>query len=236
MLAYLAYGAVALRLLLKRGSAGLLGFAMLFPWLMFMTELSTVRIQEIFVLYRSYVWAIGGVLLLPMLLIRMNARAAVMVSVLVAATLFMISMERLVSFSHPILLWEDAVKLVVDRQNLPGVERIYYNMGTEWLKIDRLDRALPDLQTATKLSPRSSAAFGNLGAVYSRAGQNVLAIEAFTRAITLAQEQKIAPSFKQYYGRATAYEAQKQWREAMSDYKVACLLTGKLGCDKTNLR
>ena len=236
MLAYLAYGAVALRLLFKRGSAGLLGFAMLFPWLMFMTEFSTVRVQEIFVLYRSYIWAIGGVILLPLFLMQINAKIAVMVSVLFGATLFMISMERLASFSHPVLLWQDAEKLVVDRQNLPGVSRIYYNLGTEWLKIDRLDHALSELQTASRLNPRLSAAFGNLGAVYSRTGQNELAIQAYSRAIALAQEQKLPPSFKQYYGRATAYEALNKLREAGVDYQVSCLLTGKLGCDRTNLR
>lgn len=53
LLAYLLYGYAAIRLLFKRGKLGLIGFALLFPWLMFATEFSTVRVQEIFVLYRS---------------------------------------------------------------------------------------------------------------------------------------------------------------------------------------
>jgi len=234
MLAYLLYGFIALKLLLKRGRAGLVGFALLFPWLMFATEFSTVRIQEIFVLYRSYIWALGGVILLPLVLMQLNARLTVMVSVLCAATLFMISMERLASFSHPILLWDDAEKLVSDRQSLPGVSRIYYNRGTELLKVNQFDRALADLQTTTRLDPKWSAGFGNLGAVYYKTSKNELAIQALSRAIELDSQQKAPANFKYYYGRASAYEASGQWREAAVDYKASCLLNGKMGCDKAS--
>jgi len=234
LLAYLLYGFAALRLLVKRGRAGLIGFAMLLPWLMFMTEFSSVRVQEIFVLYRSYIWALGGVIVLPLLLMQLNARLTIGLSLLFAATLFMISMERLSTFSHPILLWDDAEKLVKDRQTLPGAARIYYNRGTEWLKVDKYDSAVSDLQTATRLSPNFSEAYGNLGASYLKLNQNVQAAQAFSRAIVLVQEQKIQPNFKHYLGRARAYEADGKWREAATDYRVTCLLA-KQGCDKTSL-
>ncbi len=235
ILCYLTYGVVAIRLLFKRRKIGLIGFAMLFPWMMYMTEFSTVRIQEIFVLYRSYIWALGGVIILPLLLMQLNARLTLMMSVLVAATLFMVSMERLAIFSHPILLWEDAEKLVGDRQSLPGVSRIYYNLGTEWLKVDKYDKAIVNLETATRLRPRFSEAFGNLGATYLKTGQNDQAISAFTRAITLDQEKKASTNYKYYYGRASAFEAKKKYYEALVDYKVSCLLSGKWGCDKSSL-
>ncbi|MDO9010970.1 MAG: tetratricopeptide repeat protein [Gallionella sp.] len=234
LLAYLLYGFAALRLLVKRGRTGLIGFAMLLPWLMFMTEFSSVRVQEIFVLYRSYIWALGGVIVLPLLLMQLNARLMIGLSLLFAATLFMISMERLSSFSHPILLWDDAEKLVKDRQTLPGAARIYYNRGTEWLKVDEYDSALADLVIATRLSPQLSAAFGNLGAVYLKTGQNELAIQAYSRAIALDSEQKAPTSFKYYSGRAGAFEATGQQLKAAIDYKVTCLLARK-GCDKTSL-
>lgn len=233
LLAYLLYGLVAVKLLLKRGRSGLIGFALLFPWLMFATEFSTVRIQEIFVLYRSYIWALGGVILLPLLLMRLNARLTIAVSVLVAATFFIASMERLASFAHPLVLWADAEKQVRHRQSLPGVGRIYYNLGTELLKANQLDSALSVLQTATRLDSRLSAAYGNLGIAYTRKGQNKLAIQAFSRAITLDQQQNAPSDFKFYYGRASAYEANGQWLKAAVDYKVVCLLANK-GCDKAD--
>jgi hypothetical protein len=234
LLAYIAYGVVAIRLLFKRGKLGLVGFAMLFPWLMFATEFTSVRIQEIFVLYRSYIWALGGVIVLPLLLMQLNARLTIMVSVLFAATLFMVSMERLMTFSHPILLWEDAAKLVNDRPAVTGAGRIYYNRGTEWLNLGDYDKAIADLQLATKLTQKMSAAFGNLGVVYLKTGQNELAIQAFSRAIALDQEQKADTNYKYYYGRAKAYEANGLWREAAVDFQVSCLLTGKMGCDKNS--
>lgn len=230
--AYLAYGFVAIKLLMKRRRAGLIGFALLFPWLMFMTEFSTPRVQELFVLYRSYIWALGGVMLLPLVLMQLNARLTLMTSVLIAATLFMLSMERLSSFSHPILLWDDAEKLIKDHQLLPGVSRIYYNRGTAWLNEDRYDQALPDIQRAAALSPEFSPIYFNLGITYSRMNQHQLAIQAYSRAIMLDQEQKTPTNFRYYFGRAASYEAEKKWLEAASDYKVTCLLTGKVGCNK----
>ncbi len=231
LLAYLSYGVFALRLLFKRGTAGLIGFALLFPWLMFATEFSTVRIQEIFVLYRSYVWALGGVVLLPMALMRLNARLTIAVSVLVASTMFMVSMERLQTFSHPILLWEDAEKLVKDRQNLPGASRIYYNLGTEWLKVDSFEHAFVALNTAIRLNPEMSAGYGNLGSVYLKTGNNQQAIGAYSRAIELDQRQHAQPNYKHYMGRASAYEAAGKPLQAAIDYRVVCLLANK-GCDK----
>ncbi|MEI7456091.1 MAG: tetratricopeptide repeat protein [Nitrosomonadales bacterium] len=232
LVAYLLYGFVAIRLLFKRGRAGLIGFALLFPWLMFATEFSTVRLQEIFVLYRSYIWAVGGVIVLPLLLMQLNARLTLMLSVLFFATLFMVAMERLSSFSHPVLLWADAEKLVKDRQELPGAGRIYYNLGTEWLKLDRPDQAIPDLQLATRLTPKLSAAFGNLGQAYAAVKQYELAIQAYSRAIDLDRELAAPMNYKHYYGRAIALEASGQITAAEADYQVSCRLNGKRGCDK----
>lgn len=234
LLAFLLYGVLAFRLLFRRGVQGLIGFALLFPWLMFATEFSTVRVQEIFVLYRSYIWAVGGVIILPLLLMQLNARLTLLVSVLIGATCFMVAMERLSTFSHPVLLWDDAEKLVKDRQSLPGVSRIYYNRGTAWLNEGRVDQALPDMLKATKLNPNQSAGFFNLALAYSRSNQNQLAVQAFSRAIVLDEEQKVRPNFRYYYGRGMDHEALHQLREASIDFQVSCLLAKK-GCDKTGL-
>jgi len=234
LLAYIGYGFISIKLLIKKGKIGLIGFAMLFPWLMFMTEFSTPRVQELFVLYRSYIWALGGVIVFPMLLMQLNARLTMLISVLIAATLFMVSMERLSSFSHPILLWDDAEKLVKERQSLPGVSRIYYNRGTAWLNEDRVDLAIKDMRRAEALSPKFSPIYFNLGIAYFRFSQFELATQAYSRAISLDEEQKRQPNFRYYYGRGMVYEAQYKYREASADYQVSCLLAKK-GCDKTSL-
>lgn len=65
---FILYGMFAFRLLLKRGGKGLMGWALLYPWLQFLLEFSSIRVQEPFVLYRSYIWMPGMMLFFPLLL------------------------------------------------------------------------------------------------------------------------------------------------------------------------
>jgi tetratricopeptide (TPR) repeat protein len=227
--AFLAYGMAAAYLLFKRGRLGLLGFALLFPWLMFMTELSTVRIQEPFVLYRSYLWSVGAFALLPLIFWKITARGATLMLAIIAAFLFPISMERLSTFSHPVLLWDDAEKLVRDRAGLPGVFRIYYNRGTSYLHIERqYDAAISDLKRSLELYSGQPYAYHNLGVAYRQKGELEEAVKYFSMAIQTNND------VKHYLGRADVYEAQGNWIAASNDYKISCMFAGK-GCEKINL-
>lgn len=228
---FIAWGAGAFRLLMKRGSLGLVGLGMLFPWLMFMTEFSTVRIQESFVLYRSYLWAAGACCLLPMLLDKLDKHIASIIVTAVALAMFPISMERLITFSHPLLLWDDAEKLVKDRLELPGVYRIYYNRGTELVKVDKYDLAIKDLTMATTLNPDWPFAFNNLGAAYIKKGEWRAGVDAITKAMDIADRKKLGQNAKSYYGRATAYEKMGELDKAKRDYQVSCRLA-RMGCEK----
>ena len=67
VVAFIGYGLFALWCLFRGGRVALLGLALLYPWLLFLTEFSTIRVQESFVLYRSYLWLPGFMLLLPLL-------------------------------------------------------------------------------------------------------------------------------------------------------------------------
>lgn len=232
--AFLLYGVVAVRLLLKRGMIGLLGFALLFPWLMFMTELSATRIQESFVLYRSYLWSVGAFALLPLIFWKITARGAMLMLAIIAAFLFPISMERLSTFSHPVLLWDDAEKLVRDKQDLPGVFRIYYNRGTRYLNIHQYDNAISDLRRSVELYPMQPSAYSNLGFAYFKKGELEEAERFFSIAIILNESSSDPPAPRYYYGRAAVYEANSNWIAASNDYKISCKLAGK-GCEEANL-
>ena len=231
--AFLIYGAVAARLLFKRGVLGLLGFSLLFPWLMFMTELSAVRIQESFVLYRSYLWAVGAFALLPLVFWKITARGAMLMLVIFTAFVFLISMERLSTFSHPILLWEDAKKLVRGREDMPGVFRIYYNLGTRYLIGKQYDDAISNLKHSVELYPQQPSAYSNLGLAYFEKRELDEAVRYFSIAIQLNEASQDPPAPRYYFGRAMAYEAQKNWGAASKDYEVSCRLAGR-GCDKTD--
>lgn len=234
LFAFSLYGYGAIRLLLKRGMLGLLGFSLLFPWLLFFTEFSVVRVQESFVLYRSYLWAVGGFALLPLITWKLTARGAM--AMLVVGCLFMVplSMERLSSFSHTFLLWDDAEKLVQGRSDLPGEYRIYYNRGTEYIKLDQYDKALIDLQRSVELYADQPPAYGNIGWAHLKKGEMEPAVLAYNKAIQLNNDRKYPPHPKYHLGRAQAHEMLKNWDEASADYRVACKIVNR-GCDKVNL-
>lgn len=230
-IAYLAWGAVAAWLLLKRGRAGLLGFALLFPWLMFWTEFAAVRIQEPFVLYRSYLWAVGAFCLLPLLFERCNGRLAIFILSAVVLAMFPVSMERLVTFSNSILLWDDAKKLVVDRSGLLGTSRIYYNLGTAYLKMDFVNPALSNLEKAVSLQEDSGEAHANYAYALAKAKRWEESAAEYNQAIGIFIKKGLPPQWKYFYGRAEAYEKMGNVQAAEADYRVSCVLVGK-GCTK----
>lgn len=230
---FVAWGAAAFWLLLKRGRMGLVGFALLFPWLMFFTEFSTVRIQEPFVLYRSYLWAVGAFCLLPAVFSRISVRMASLILAIIALAMFPISMERLITFSNSVLLWADAEKLVKGHEDLPGAYRIYYNRGTELVKMGELDRGMDDLKHATALGKDFAEAHGNLGAGYFKKGDWQAAILEFSTAIEMAQKAGVSTHTRYIYGRAQAYERLGDMQKALVDYKVSCQLANR-GCEKIN--
>lgn len=228
---FLVWGIGAIWLLLKRGLPGLAGFGLLFPWLMFMTEFSSVRIQEVFVLYRSYLWVPGLFCLLPVVTYSLKGRSAALVLAAIVLTMFPLSMGRLMTLSHPVLLWGDAEKLVKERPDLPGVDRIYYNRGTQLIHVNKPDAAIADLKQAIALSPEFVEAYGNLGAAYIKNSDWLNAVAAFSQAIEIAKRKGKMISARHFHGRAQALEALGQLEKAQADYSESCRL-GKRACDK----
>jgi tetratricopeptide (TPR) repeat protein len=200
---------------------------------MFFTEFSTVRIQESFVLYRSYLWAVGAFFAFPIIFGKVNSQSAASILIVTAIVYFPISMERLATMSHPILLWDDAEKLVVDHKELPGVSRIYYNRGTEYLKVDFYDKAIADLKQAVVLSPKFVEAYGNLGVTYLKKQDWPNAISTFSRAIELTIEKGTQNPAKYYQGRGDAFAGASDLNSAQMDYRESCRL-GARSCDKVH--
>ncbi|MDP2679552.1 MAG: tetratricopeptide repeat protein [Rhodoferax sp.] len=230
--AYLAWGGAAIWLILKHGAKGLLGFAMFFPWVMFFTEFSSVRIQEIFVLYRSYLWAVGAFCVLPILFKKVDARPAALILSIIAAAMFMVSMERLMVLSHPLFVWEDAEKLVKGRDDAAGAYRIYYNRGTERASLGMLDAAVGDYQRAIVLNPDFAESFGNLGAAYAQLGVWDKAIAALRQAIKITD--KSGRTFASAHGNlGTVYFRQGQWDSSVAAFTTALEISRTEGKEPT---
>ena len=230
-LAYLGWGGAGAWLVWRGGRTAFLGLALLFPWLLGWTELVTVRLQEPFVLYRSYLWAAGAVAFLAVLPTFELGRKHLLLVVVLALTLFGLSMERLQTFSHPYLLWDDAARLLQGREDVPGAYRIFYNRGSELLKAKQWDLATRDLEKTVQLQSDFAPGFGNLGVAYLESSHWPQAQAAFSQAIALTTQAGQRPNGRYYLGRARVYDHLNNPAQARQDYESACRISGA-GCDK----
>ncbi|OFZ66651.1 MAG: hypothetical protein A2V79_05745 [Betaproteobacteria bacterium RBG_16_56_24] len=225
--AFLAYPCAAAWLLLKRGKLGLLGFALLFPWILFLTELSVVRVQEPFVLYRSYLWMPGLFAALPVLSLSKRPvpfgwlapkRAFILLGV-ICLLLVPLTLNRMNTFSSSFLLWDDAEKLVRGKPGAYGIERTYYNLGTELGQLKHYDEAIANFTTAIAAYPGYDFIYGNRATAYYLQGKYREALHDDNRAIALNPDNP-----NSYYNRALVYRALGDYAAAQEDFSKSCAL------------
>ena len=219
LIAFLAYPCVAVWLLLKRGRIGLLGFALLFPWILFLTELSTVRIQEPFVLYRSYLWMPGLFAALPLLAGWLAPKRMFILLGVVAVLLIPLTLNRLDTFSSTLKLWDDVEKLIRDKTNVTAADRIYYNRGTELGKLQRYEEAINDFTKSIAAYPGYDFVYGDRATAYYLLGKYNKALQDYDRAIALNPDNP-----KSYYGRALTHRALRDYAAAQEDLRKSCAL------------
>ena len=221
LVGFLGYFCVAAWLLLKRGRQGLLGFALLFPWIMFLTEWSTVRIQEPFVLYRSYLWMPGVFAALPLVFGGLAPKRAYLVLGLASVLLVPLTLNRLDTFSTAIKLWDDAEKLVRDKSGVSGIERIYTNRGNKLFQLKRYDEAIADYSKAISVYPNDDLVYSSRAKAYYFQGEYQLALRDYERAIAMNPNSK-----RLYYDRALTYRAIGDVAAAQEDFRRSCELGG----------
>lgn len=238
--AFILYGAFAIRLLLKRGLEGLLGFALLCPWLLFCTELATVRIQEIVVLYRSYLWMIFLFASLPFFCQKLTAKQATITLSCITVLLLPLSYARLMSFSHPLLLWDDAARHIVNAKTCPNMDRILNNRGMQLLKLARYDEAINDLTRSLEVlkgqkKPMVSELannYYNLAVAYLRNGQYQQAVTAFNVIVEPLPDPLPKGWQSFYFNKAEALEGLHELVAAKQYYEKACLQQIPDACNK----
>lgn len=226
---FIVYALAAVRLLFQRGSKGLLGFAMLCPWLLFATEFSTVRIQETFVIYRSYLWMPGLFAALPFLFENRPAKRTAALLIVLAVVMLPITWDRLRTFSDPVLLWNDAARLIKNEEKRPGMERPFYNRGISLSKQGFYREAIQDHSRAIDIYPGFSYAHHERGANHLLLHEYPEAIENFDRALALNPAY-----FRTYLGKALAYEALNNLDAARLNFKETCVRGMPDACVKFN--
>jgi protein O-mannosyl-transferase len=225
--AFVLYPVVAVRLLLQRGRKGLAGFALLFPWTLFATELATVRIQESFVLYRSYLWMGGFLGLLPVVFCQIAARKALWVLTAFALLGAVFSVDRLVSFSHRLLLWKDAEALIAAYPDAPHAMRIHYNLALAYQSLEMHTAALPEFSKFIELEPGRASGYFGRGKAFYQIGRFQDASRDLDRAAYLAPNNG---DIRYIYG--LTLEALNDHPGARMSFKKACELRQLIACER----
>jgi tetratricopeptide (TPR) repeat protein len=183
--AWLAYAFAALAMLVRGGRVGLAGLALAAPWLLALTEVSTVRIQEPFVLYRSYLWMCPLPAAIPALVGGLRPRTAFVLLGAIALALLAPFAERLKTFSSEYALWDDVVRKNAGAEGRPFVDRGYRNRGVALFHQERYDAALRDFERALALDPGSALAWLTRGTLFMRIAESGKALPDLDRAAQL---------------------------------------------------
>jgi protein O-mannosyl-transferase len=227
-IAFISYGICCIWLLFQPSkSKNLTGLTLIYPWIFYFTEFSAIRIQEPFVLYRAYLWMPGLFLVLPIIFQKLSPRKSVITLITLSLIFAAGSINRLVTLSHPFLAWDDAAWLVKDKQNLVGVDRIFYNRGKHLTDSQLYLEAANDFKVAIKLKPNSNLYhFGLAGAFYGLGNFNEAANE-FSTAIELD-----ASDLRAYYWRAVCYLKLGKSDLAENDLRLSCDQGWQQSCEQ----
>jgi len=223
--AFCLYPIGAAWLLARGGRAGVVGFGLLWPWLMFLPELAAVRIAEGFVLYRSYPWMIGALLALAVALAPQLAGWAWPVGCLACAGLAVVAHERLSTFRSTYAVWDDAVeKNRADEWRSPAAFRAYLNRGDALLRAGRAEPALADFETALELRPGLPYAHVNRGIALVALRRQAEAMAAFDEGIAHGGEIPPRARAQAHSNRAALLLRLGRPRDALADLLEATAL------------
>ena len=225
--AFLAYGLVAVRWLLRGGITGLVGFALLYPWLQFWLEFSSIRVQEPFVLYRSYLWLPGMMLLIPLLLAKLPGRRTLLGLGCIALLLAPLAWNRLGTFSDNYRLWNDAA-LLLRSDSASGADRIFYNRGQALAAEHKWEEAIADYKRTAALSPQLAPVRRALGMAHVSARQYREAIAQFDAGLAIKPDDAQA-----YFGKGLALMGLHEREQALQQMRRGCELGSETACMMT---
>jgi protein O-mannosyl-transferase len=159
----------------------LAGVSLLMPALLFATEFATVWVQDPFVLYRSYLWAISVPGLLVVMLHGPSARTLAIVGLALAAGLSWQALDRIWSLSTVESAWTDAIRKLPNDPRSVGRWFPYLNRGSFYAEHNQFKLALRDFEASAALGDLGIGSF-NKGSILGAEGQHAKALEAFDEA------------------------------------------------------
>lgn len=224
VLAFLCYPVAAACMAVRGGRIGVAGWALAFPWLMFVTELSTARIQEPFVLYRAYLWFPVFAVLVPLALERIRPWVAGAAVAAIVCTFVPLSWNRLTSLADPLIAWNDAAKLLV-RGDEPGAGRIYYNRAQALAAKGRREEALQDVNRVVVLHPRLAPVHAARARILFELKRDNESLREINIALDLDAKRS-----DYYLGRGAILRRLGRVGDALADTRKSCAMGNVLAC------
>jgi tetratricopeptide (TPR) repeat protein len=185
LVGYLGLWCVALwAVLRRRGVLSLVGVALMFPLLLFVTEFATVWVQDPFVLYRSYLWAVAIPILIAILLTGFKPGMVYWVGAVVGVVFALLAAERVASLRDDYSAWGDAAEKINMQApaNAVGRWRPFLNLGAYHLDRGSVAEAQKNFATAEALGSLHGSARFNVGVALQHQKKHAEAIAAFVEA------------------------------------------------------
>ncbi|MBF9264418.1 tetratricopeptide repeat protein [Paracidovorax cattleyae] len=207
--------AAAWAVLRRRGVLSLAGVALLFPLLLYVTEFATVWVQDPFVLYRSYLWAVGVPILIAIALTGFKPRAIYMLGAMVGLVFALLAFERSASLRDDYAAWSDAAEKIDLKApaNAVGRWRPFLNLGAYHLDRGSVAEAQKAFATAEALGALRGAARFNMGVALQQQKKHTEAISAFDDA-----EKQGFKDLQLYYHRGESEFALGRYAEAYAQF------------------
>jgi tetratricopeptide (TPR) repeat protein len=174
-----------------------------------------VWVQDPFVLYRSYLWAIPIPALVAVLLTGFSPGTLYKMAVIVALALGVSTVDRVSSMRNAQAVWADAMERVAvpGAPNAVGRARAFMNHGMERLKRFEFDLAMRDFSVAHKLGAIKGEALFAMGMTRRAMGNPAEAIQLLQQA-----ESAGYADGRLHFQRAQAFAALGYDAEAMQSY------------------
>jgi hypothetical protein len=207
---------VAALLLMKRsGLEKIFACGLWYCWVLYLTELVSIRIQEPFVLYRSYIWAPGYALMFSAVCYMIPRRWMIIASIPVFMSFLLLARNRLESLATEGSVWMDAAAKLKS-EKLIGSDRILYNQGLEFVNEKEYGRAIANLSRVIELRPRLPRAYLQRGVAYYSAQEFSKALTDLNLAVELNKKDG-----RTRYARAIVLEHVGCYTKAAKEFRAS---------------
>ena len=168
----------------RRGALSLAGVALMFPLLLYATEFATVWVQDPFVLYRSYLWAVAVPVLVAIVLTGFQPKTIYVIGCAIGLVFTVLSFERVQSLRDDYTAWGDAAEKIDLKAPASAVGRWqpFLNLGAYHLDRGSLGEAQRSFATAEALGSLHGSARFNQGVALQQQKKHAQALTTFAEA------------------------------------------------------